>query len=123
MNLGRHDGAHTLVAFVGKQRDRPGLGNQKVPSRNAHIRSEKAWTQDFTRLTRHLSNVSLAPPLMDACEQIADLVLILVHDRRNDMTRWFIVIDLQNVFAQIGLERLDARSSQCRIQGHLFGHH
>ena len=123
MHLGRQDGAHAFVAFIGDDRHRSGFGDDEIAAGNTHVCGQKLWPQDFSRLARHGRNVGQARPLVNPGEQVGNLFLVLVHHRRDDVRRRFIAIDLQDVFTEIGFDHLHAGSFQCLIQRHFFRHH
>ena len=57
-------------------------------------------------------------------EEIGDLLLVLVHHRRDDVRRRLVVVDLQDVFAQIGLDDFARPSRRARrFSAHFLGHH
>jgi hypothetical protein len=63
LDAGKHDvharqhRAHALVALVGDQRDRPGLGDQEVRPGHAHVCRKKVASQDLARLARQLTDL------------------------------------------------------------------
>jgi hypothetical protein len=57
-----------------------------------------------------------------ALENLADALLAFVDDRGDDMAGRF-VVELQDVFAQVGFDGFDAVSFQGLIQPNLFGDH
>ena len=94
MHLGRQDGAHAFVAFVGDDRNRAGFGDDEVAAGDAHVGRQKLRPQHLARLARHLRDVGQARLVMNPCEQVGNLFLVLVHYRRDDVRRWFVVVDL-----------------------------
>ena len=117
---GRH---HAAVAFVGHQRHGSRLGDQKIGARNAHVGTQEVLAQRLARFAGQCRNIRLARLLVCALEQVGDFIEALVHDWRDDMRRRFIVVDLQDVLAEIGLHRLDTGGCQRLIESSLLGEH
>ena len=101
------------IAFVGHQHRRAGLGHQEVGAGQADIGVEEFLAQHVARLGHQI--VALGQPLGEAQlavmleEGVGDLVLGEMHRRRDDVAGR-LVAQLDDVFAEIGLDRRDARA-------------
>ncbi|OQA32872.1 MAG: hypothetical protein BWY57_01638 [Betaproteobacteria bacterium ADurb.Bin341] len=113
---------HAAIALIGHQRRRTGFRHQKIGAADAHIGREEMLAQDAARLARQRRDIALARQTVVRDKQIGHFFLGLVHRRRNDMGRGF-PGQLNDVFAQIGLDRLDPGSGEGRIQIGLFREH
>ena len=118
----RQRGHHAAVALVGDDRDRAGLGHQEVAARDAEVGAEKMPAQHLARLARERLGVGQARAVVVLGEQVRDLLLVLV-DRRRDDVRRRLLRQLDDVLAQVGLDRRDAGSLERLVQPRLLRHH
>ncbi len=117
---GRH---HAAVSLIGDQRDRTRLGNQEIAARNAHVGKKKMGAQDLTCLACHCLNVCLRWSVVRAREERRDFFLTLVKNRRDDVRRRFVAVDLKNVLAEIGFDGLNTGCLKRTIERRLFREH
>ena len=114
---------HAAVALVGDQRHGAGFGDEEVAAGDAHVRREEVLAQHLARLARHFADLGLARLAMHAREQVGHLLLGLVDDRGDDVRGRLVVVDLQDVLAEVGFHRLHAGRFQRGVEPRLLGEH
>ncbi len=119
----RHHRAHALVALVRNQHHRTRFRHHEVAAGHAHVGGHEVRTQHLARFAGHVGDLGQTRPVVRFREKVGDLVLILMDDRRDDVARRLVVVDLQNVFAQIGFDRLHAHLPEYFVQAHFLGDH
>ena len=79
--------------------------------------------QHAARLEAQLLDPVLRRRAMLAREQLGDLLLRLVQRRADDVRRRLVVVDLQDVFAEVGLDDRHARRFDRVVERDLLGDH
>ena len=107
MDLGQGLG-QVAVALVGDDDRRPGLGDEEIGAGQADVGGKKAVAQDRARLAEQLlgpRKVAVGREIaMDAAEVGLDVVAGDV-DRRGDDVRGRLAAQLDDIFAEVGLDR------------------
>ena len=115
--------AERRVAFVGDDDDRARLGDEEVAARDAHVGGEIVLPQYASRLEAQLLDHVLARRAVLLLEELRDLVLALVQRRSDDVRRRLVVVDLQDVLAEIGLDDRHAGALDRVVERRLLGDH
>ncbi len=114
------------VALVGDDDRGAGLGDQEVGAGDADVGVEIALAQDLARLghqVRRLVQGAVRRQMSVMLQKIlAHLFLGHMHRRRDDMARR-LTAKLDDVFAEVGLDHLDAGLFQVSVERHLLGDH
>ena len=101
------------VALVGDDDRGAGLGDEEVRAGDADIGGEEFLAQHAARLGEQagrLGQIAVGRQMgVDAAEVRLDLLLGEMHGRRDDVRR-HLVAQLDDVFAEIGLDRRRCRS-------------
>ena len=122
----RQDLGEVAVALVGDDHRGAGLGDEEIGAGDADIGGEETLAQDAARLgeqRRRLGELAVGAQLgMHPAEVVLDLLLGQVHRRRDDVARR-LVAKLDDVFAEVGLHRLDAVVLEMLVEGDLLGDH
>ena len=113
---------HPAVALVGDDEARAGLGDQEVAAGDAEVRRHEVLAQHVARLARHLADVGLPRLAVMPREEIGYFVLRLV-DRGGDDVRRRLAGELDDVLAEIGLDRLHPVSRERVVQPRLLRKH
>lgn len=121
LNAGRGTG-QPRIAFVFHQHDGPGVGDEKVRSRDAQIGRDELFAQHAARHLRLLLRLLDTLHLERFGEDVGHVVARLVQSRGDDVVRLF-VSQLQNVFAEIGLHDLDPAMFKMLVEVDLLGGH
>ena len=99
------------VALVGDDDRRPGLGDEEIRAGDADVGGKEVVAQDRARLAEQLlgpRQVAIGRQIaMGAAEVGLDVVAGDV-DRRRDDVRGRLAAQLDDIFAEIGLDRFDA---------------
>ncbi len=119
----RRGGAHPAVAFVFHQTQRAGFRDREIDPADADFAGKELFAQ-------HLSGdgVQFLDDLGVRCigdffvKQLGDLIAVFV-DGGNDDVRGRFVFQLDDVFAEIGFQRLDAAFVQEMVEVHFLRHH
>src|SRR6516165_3220019 len=114
------------VALVGDEDGGPGFGDQKIGAGDADIGSKKPIAQDGARLVAELARFGewarrIEGPVRSA-KSLRDLLPDEV-DRRRDQMAWRLAPQLDDVFAEVGLDRDDAVSFEMFVEADLLGNH
>ena len=113
---------HAAVALVGDDHARAAFGDQKVAAREAEV-GRKEVPRSTSRASRVMSGMSvLARRAVAVREEVRDLVLVLVQRRRDDV-RGRLSGELQDVFAEVGLDRGHARRLERLVDAGLLREH
>ena len=110
------------VPLVLDDGDRARLGDREVRAGDPDISLEKLRAQQPARLLRELLTLRLSLGVVLLLEQIRDLLLGLVNRRHNDVGGG-VSSDLDDVLAQIRLDRLDSRRNEGVVQADLLVGH
>ncbi len=121
MNLRRGSG-QPRVALIFDQHDGARIGDQKIRAADADIRRQEFLAQHGAGDHGLFFDDGLARHAQPLGKQIGDLLLRLMQRRRHDVVRP-LVRQLNDVFAQIGLDRFQMVVLQPLVQVHLFGGH
>ena len=92
------------VALVGDEHHRARLRDEEVAAGDAHVGGQVVIAQHAARLEAQLLDAVLARRAVLAAEQLGHLFLALVQRRADDVRRRLVVVDLQDVLAEIGLD-------------------
>ena len=107
----RQDLGEIAVALVGDDDRGAGLGDEEVRAGDAHIRREEALAQHGARLGQQLhrlGEIALGVEMgVNAPEILLHLRGVEVDGRRDDVARQ-LAAQLDDVFAEVGLDRRDA---------------
>ena len=107
----RQDLREVAVALVGDDDRGAGLGDEEVGAGDADIGREEALAQHgarFGQQLHRLGEIALGVEMgVDAAEILLDLRGVEVDGRRDDVARQ-LAAQLDDVFAEIGLDRPDA---------------
>ena len=93
-----------------------------MPTSAARKRSRRMARASASRLVGSERSRSGGEMGVDAAEIRLDLVLVQMHRRRDDVAR-HLAAELDDVFAEVGLDRLDAVLRQMLVQADLLGDH
>ena len=110
VNLGQ-DLRQIAVALVGDDDRGSGLGDEKIRAGDADVGGEKLVAQDRARLAEQLFGLRKVARRRQIAMGAAKVGLDVVAadmDRRRDDVRGRLAAQLDDVFAEIGLDRLDA---------------
>src|SRR5712672_415051 len=114
------------VALVGDDDRAAGLGDQEIRARDADIGGEEFFAQHGARFAQQaggLDQIAFRRQMgMDAAEFRLDLLLGEMH-RGCDDVGWHLVAELDDVFAEVGLDRDDAVGFQVVVEPDLLGDH
>ena len=111
------------VAFIGHHHHRAGFGDEKIAAGDAHLRCQIVAAQDAARLETKLGDSGLARRPVHLGEQVGDFLLALVQCRADDVRRRLVVVDLEDVLSQVGLDHLPAGCFDRPVQRRLFADH
>ena len=123
----RQDLRQVAVALVGDDDRGAGLGDEEVGAGDADVglrgsaraARARASSSSAAGSLRSRSGRQLG---VDAAEVRLDLLLGQVHRRRDDVARR-LVAELDDVFAEVGLDRLDAVRLEMLVEADLLGDH
>ena len=118
----RQRGAHARVAFVGHQTHRAGFRHGKVTAGNTDFGTEEILTDLLTNEQGHGFRGFRAVIPQTFVQHAADLIAIFMNRRDHDVRRR-ILIQLQDIFPEIGFDHLDSGILQHMVDADLFGHH
>ncbi len=114
------------VALVGEDHRAPRLGDQEIGAGDADIGGEECRAQDGARLGHEVRRrLELAPGgefAVRAAEIGLDRLFVEVDDRGDDMAR-AVAPDLDDVFAEVGLDHLEARLFEMGVEPDLLRDH
>ena len=126
MHLGQ-DLREVAVALVGDDDRGPGLGDEEIGAGDADVGGEELFAQDVARLGEHMLGLSDRSRSRGRCRcalrKSASTSLARDVDRRRDDVRRRLVAQLDDVFAEIGLDRLDAVRLERLVEADLLGDH
>ena len=111
------------VAFVGHQHHRARLGDEEVAAGNAHVRRQVVAAQHAPRFEAEFVDAGLQRRAVLLVEKLGDLLLALVQRRADQVRRRLVVVDLEDVLAEIGLDDRQAGRFDGVIQAGLLGDH
>ena len=122
----RQDLREVAIALIGDDDRGAGLGDQEVGAGDADIGGKVFRTQHAACLVEQrfrFGKIARCRQMgVDAAEIGLDLFLVEVHGRRDDMAR-MLVPELDDVFAEIGLDRPDAMALEEIVERDLLGDH
>ncbi len=121
MNL-RRLSAQSNVAFVFNQHQCACFGDQEIRPRDSHLGGKKLCAQAPAGHRGDFSNFAWPAFAQLFRKEIGDLATCLVNGRSDDV-RGFFMSQLDDVLAQIGFNRPDARGFERVIQFNLFSRH
>ena len=114
------------VAFVRDDDRGAGFGDQEVRARDADVGGQKPLTQHGARFGQQLHGFG---EVAGRVEMRVDAPEVLLHlrgggvNRRRDDVRWHLVAKLDDVFAEVGLDRRDAVGLKVVVEADLLGDH
>ncbi len=111
------------VALVGDEHDRAALRDEEVAAGDAHVGGEIVLPQHAARLEAQLLDARLDRRAVGLVEELGDLLLRLVQRRADDVRRRLVVVDLQDVLAEVGLDDRQARGLDRMVERRLLGDH
>mgnify|MGYP003668516988 CR=1 FL=1 len=94
----------------------------EVAAGDAHVGREELAAQHLARLVDQIRYRGLGRAVVVRGEQFGDLLLGLVYGGRDDVRGWLLG-ELDDVLAQIGLDHLHAVGDQRLVQADLLGDH
>ncbi len=114
------------VALVGDDDAGTGLGNQEIGAGDADIGGKKPGSQQGAGLVAQLSGLGERPVRVErpvrGAKGVGNLLLDQVHRRRDQVARR-LVAQLDDVFAEIGLDRGDPVRFEKVVEPDLLGDH
>ncbi len=114
------------IAFIGDDDGRSGLGDEKIGAGDADIGGEEFRPEHGARFVAQLARLGDAALGIEGgvarLEGRGHVLLGQVHGRGDDMARR-LAPELDDVFAEVGLDRLDAVRLQMLVELDLFGDH
>ena len=114
------------VALVGDDDRASRLGDEKIRAGDADVGGKELVAQDGARLAEQLLGLRKVARrrqiAMGAAKVGFDVVAADMDGRRDDV-RGRLAAQLDDVFAEIGLDRLDSRRFQRRVEADLLGDH
>ena len=114
------------IAFIGDDHRGAGLGDEEIRAGDADIGGEEFLAQHAARLRQQagrLVEIAVGGQMgVDAAEIVLDLRLGEVNRGRDDVGRQ-LVAQLDDVFAEIGLDRRDAVAFEEIVEADLLGDH
>ena len=122
----RQQARQIAVAFVGDDERGAGFGHQEIRARDPRIRRLEMPAHDRTRLRHQRRAVVEHTVGVELTMRIAEVLLHLgpvqMERGRHDVARFFLA-QLDDVFAEIGLDRREAALLEMSVQLDLFRHH
>ena len=120
----RHRRRQPAVALVLDEAQAAALGDGEVHAADAHVGGEELGAQHASGEGRHLRDVGDVGVTGSqlATERLGDLFLRLVDDRRDDVRR-HVLVELDDVLAEVGLHHPHVRGLERVVQLDLLGHH
>ena len=114
------------VALIGDDDGRAGLGDAEIGAGDADLGGEESFPQHGARF-RHQGRgfpqrARRVEVLMRLAEAVGDLLLHEMHGRHDDVARTLLA-DLDDVFAEIGLDRRHAVLLEIVVEGDLLADH
>ncbi len=120
---GRHVGAHAAVALVLDEAEGPRLGHGEVHAGEARVGMQELLAQHLAGHGRELVHILGVLRILDLLAELpGDLVLVLVDGRHDDVARR-LAVQLDDVFAQVGLQGFDVLGFEEGVEVHLLGDH
>ena len=105
------------VALVGDDDRGPGLGDEEIRAGDADIGGQEAVAQDRARLAEQLlgpRQVAIGGEVAVGAAEVGLDVVAGDVDRRRDDVRGRLAAQLDDIFAEIGLDRVDALRAPAR---------
>jgi hypothetical protein len=124
VHLGQRLG-QVAIALIGDDDRCAGLGDQQVGAGDADIGLEIFLAQHLARFAEQRAGSERSRSLARCvCTRgsVLDLLTCDMHRRRDDVARMF-AAQLDDVFAEIGLDRLDAVGREVVVERDLLGDH
>ena len=122
----RQGRGQVAVALVGDDHRRAGLGDQQIGAGDADIGGEEFFPQQRPRLGhqifRPVEPALARQALVLAAKFLLDGLFVEMDDRGDDMARP-LASELHDIFAEIGLDHLDLRGLEMRVEPDLLAHH
>ncbi len=122
----RQDLGEVAIALIGDDDRGAGLGDEEIGAGDADIGGEEPLAQHAARLAEQrcrLAQVTVRRQVgMGMTEVGLDLLLSDMHGRRDDVARR-LMTELDDVFAEIGLDRRDVVFLEILVEADLLGHH
>ena len=118
----RQRNGEAAVAFVGGEGNHAGVGDEKICAGNAHVGGEKVLPKLLARDHCQFFRRSIERRAEALVEIFGDVGLTKVHDRRDNVVGGF-VAELADVFAEVGLDRLDAGGFKRGVEVDFLGRH
>ena len=122
VHLGQRRG-QGRVAFVGHQHHGAGFGDEEIAAGNSHVGAEIVAAEYLARFEAQIADLALARRSVLRGEELRDLGFVLVQCRTDDVRGRFVIVDLQDVFAEVGLDDRQSGALQRMIEGRLLAHH
>ena len=116
MDLGQGLG-QVAVALVGDDDRRPGLGDEEIGAGDADVGGQEAVAQDRARLAEQLLGLRQVAVRREIAVEPAEVGLDVVAgdvDRRSDDVRGRLAAQLDDIFAEVGLDRVDPFALRAR---------
>ncbi len=102
----RQRGRQRRVAFVRDEHHGPALRDEEIAAGDAHVGRQIMLAQHAARLEAELLDAGLQRRAVRLVEELGDLLLRLVQRRADDVRRRLVIVDLQDVLAEVGLDDL-----------------
>ena len=118
----RDGGAEAAIAFVGGEGNHSGIGNEEIRAADSHFGGEKIAAERAAGGGDQLDRIVSIHVAQFLFEKIGDVFAGKVHGRRDDVIGRF-VAQLNDIFAEIGLEGLDAGFLEGRRKMNFLGDH
>src|SRR5579862_1536909 len=118
----RHRARQASVAFVLDDDQRAGFRDRKIDSCNAEVRRQKNRAQSRARFGREFFRLGRVLDAELVGEELADIFLRQVNGGRDDVRR-ALAAKLHNVFAKIGLDRVDPGVRERVVEIDFLGRH
>ena len=121
VNLWRGE-AEARIAFVGHQHETATLGGDEVRAGDAGIRLQVFVPHENAGAAGDCFRVVVVVAEAFALEALRDIASVFVDDRLDDVAG-VVAIDLNDVFAEVGLDGLNAHGAEVVVQMNLLGDH
>ena len=119
---GRHRCDHASVAFVRDDAQGSGFGHAKVHPADAHIRRQENLAQNFASRIRERGDIFGIGDAEFLVKEFSHLVTAQMHGGRDDVGGFF-AAQLDNVFAEVGLDHAVSRRLERVVELDLLADH